>query len=402
MSVNPPEESLTSSCPVASVLHADTGGVADAPARSAGASVALPGQDSDNCIGKEKYQKPSTSSLTPSRKKIRHKMMMGIEWMIRKHGIERVGVLTLSFGVPGSGKGSFETWALRQQAKEWDFVQNRWHSFCTNVVAKRYPDWVCAFELHRDRVWHLHVPVATKEDIRTGTNIEVLSNYSLPYWMRRGKHLRNEALAAEWKSLRVICCKYRFGRVELLPVKKSAEAVANYLGDYLTKTYILIPPGQRRRLVRFSKCINQAILNKFSIHSLGQLIYRTRLKMAASMLYFNDYGDFADYFGARWNYYLRDIIASIPIPMRFAKGQFESGVAAKLLNDFAENPLPYLDEASRKKLTAVQSALLQKFTDLAFDETTDGRWPEADNLDVGPVTDADLHDDFFEKLKNPF
>ena len=82
------------------------------------------------------------------------------------------------------------------------------------------------------RVWHLHVVVATKEDIRTGTDVETLSNYKLPYWLRRGKHLRNEALATEWKALRETACKYRFGRVELLPIKKTKEAFARYLGKY--------------------------------------------------------------------------------------------------------------------------------------------------------------------------
>ena len=33
---------------------------------------------------------------------------------------------------------------------------------------------------------------------------------------------------------------------------------------------------------------------QFSVWSLGNLIYRTRLKMAAEMLHFQDYGDFAD------------------------------------------------------------------------------------------------------------
>src|SRR5579883_1367063 len=185
----------------------DAGAIVDVegPGAERGAAApasGLPCQYSDNCIEKEKYTPPSRVALTPNQKKTRHKMIMAVEWMVKKHGIERVGLLTLSFGVPGSGKGSYETWALRQQAKEWDFVQKRWHSFSTNIVAKRYEDWVCVFEMHRDRVWHLHVVVATKEDIRTGTNIEVLTNYKLPYWMRRGKNLRNEALAAEWKALR--------------------------------------------------------------------------------------------------------------------------------------------------------------------------------------------------------
>ena len=46
------------------------------------------------------------------------------------------------------------------------------------------------------------------------------------------------------------------------------------------------------------------------------------------MLHFQEYGDFADYFGSRWHYYLGEIIASIPVPLVFGKGQFQSGVAA--------------------------------------------------------------------------
>ena len=34
------------------------------------------------------------------------------------------------------------------------------------------------------------------------------------------------------------------------------------------------------------------------------LIQRTRLKLAASMLHFQEWADFADYFGSRWHYYL--------------------------------------------------------------------------------------------------
>ena len=106
----------------------------------------------------------------------------------------------------------------------------------------------------------------------------------------------------------------------------------------------------------------------FSIWSLGNLIYRTRLKMAAEILHFQNYGDFADYFGPRWNYYIGDIIAAVPIPMKFKNGDFERGIAAKILNDYAENPLPYLDEESKKALAAVHRALLRKFTELAFGE----------------------------------
>jgi hypothetical protein len=251
------------------------------------------------------------------------------------------------------------------------------------------------------------VVVATKEDIRTGTDVETLSNYKLPYWMRRGKHLRNEALAVEWKALRETACKYHFGRVELLPIKKTKEAFSRYLGKYLTKTFNLVPPGRRNRLIRFSHGVGRHFSMRFSIVGLGNLIYRTRLKLAASMLRLDDYGDFADYFGGRWNYYLRDIIACIPVPLIFGKGLFEAGLAAKWLNLFVDNPLPFLDAETKKQMATVQRDLWSKFLDLAFDTPgpTSPRKPRpqpADNLDVGPVTEADLHDDLFRPSWVPF
>jgi hypothetical protein len=348
-------ESQTSSPPVVGETHAHTEG---SGAERGGAAPAsdLPCQYSDNCIGNGIGRFQSVP-LSPYRKKSLHRLEMAIEWMAQKHGIERVGLLTLSFGVPGSGRGSLETFLLREQAKDLEFVQARWHSFCSNVVMKRYQDWICILEPHKDGVWHIHVVVATKEDIRTGTDVETLSNYRLPYWLRRGKHLRNEALAAEWKALRETACKYRFGRVELLPIKKTKEAFARYLGKYLTKTFHLIPPGRRHRLIRYSRGIGRHFAMRFSINSLGNLLYRTRLRMAAAMLDFRDYGLFADCFGPRWNYYLRDIIASIPIPLRFGKGEFESGMAAKRLALYVADPLAFLEAESKQKVAAASRML---------------------------------------------
>ena len=53
--------------------------------------------------------------------------------------------------------------------------------------------------------------------------------------------------------------------------------------------------------------------------------------MAAGMLHFREYADFADYFGSRWHYYLGDIIAGIPMPFVFAPDYFQTGIAAKVL-----------------------------------------------------------------------
>jgi len=293
--------------------------------------------------------------------------------MVREYGLNFVGLLTLTFGVPGTGKGSRETWELRQQAKELDFVQKRWHSLNTHVIAKRYPAWACALETQEDGVWHFHVVVVTKFDNRTGTDVATLTNYKLPWGIRRRKQYRNAALGAEWQTLRELCCKYRFGRVELVPIRTSGEAVARYLASYLTKTWKGLKASRKSRLVRFSRNISKQFTLVCSVWNLGNLIHRTRLKMAARMLNFTDYGDYADYFGPRWHYFIGEIIAGIPIPFKFGKGDFENGVAVKILNEYAENPYPYLDEKGKKQLDAVDAELLAKFTDLAFDDAAEMR-----------------------------
>ncbi len=73
------------------------------------------------------------------------------------------------------------------------------------------------------------------------------------------------------------------------------------------------------------------------------------------MLHFEEYGDFADYFGRRWHFYLSDIIASIPVPWRFAKGDFESGLAAKVLRGFAEDLFAVLSKEEKAQMTAAHS-----------------------------------------------
>ena len=58
-------------------------------------------------------------------------------------------------------------------------------------------------------------------------------------------------------------------------------------------------------------------------------------------------------------------------------------------------------------MMAAHSDLLRKFTELAFDEAAEARWQEsrpaeADNMDVGPVTETDLQSDLMEASGDPF
>jgi hypothetical protein len=52
-----------------------------------------------------------------------------------------------------------------------------------------------------------------------------------------------------------------------------------------------------------------------------------------------------------------------------------------LLNEFAADPYPYLDEAGKKKMKMAYSDLLRKFTHMAFDESAEMRWQESERME---------------------
>jgi hypothetical protein len=66
-------------------------------------------------------------------------------------------------------------------------------------------------------------------------------------------------------------------------------------------------------------------------------------------------------------------IASIPIPQVFGKGDFETGIAAGLLAEYAKDPLPYFDPESKKKMTAADRMMWLKFEEPAFDAPAGSR-----------------------------
>ena len=51
------------------------------------------------------------------------------------------------------------------------------------------------------------------------------------------------------------------------------------------------------------------------------------------------------------------VVAGCPVPLVFGEGRFESGVAAKVLREFAQDPFSYLDEAGEKSILDVFSGL---------------------------------------------
>ena len=93
------------------------------------------------------------------------------------------------------------------------------------------------------------------------------------------------------------------------------------------------------------------------------------------------------------------------MPFVFAPDYFQTGIAAKVLRLYVEEPLPYLDDAMKKKMATVQSDLLGKFTDIAFDESAQVWWQEsqrgrAENISARSEVETNLQNDLSGSARN--
>ena len=91
------------------------------------------------------------------------------------------------------------------------------------------------------------------------------------------------------------------------------------------------------------------------------------------MLHFREYGDFADYFGSRWHYYLGEIIAAIPMPFVF-EGEFENGVAT-VMREFAKNRFRSWMRGEKENGRGAVG-FVAEIHGIGFDESAEMRWQE--------------------------
>ena len=137
-------------------------------------------------------------------------------YFIEKHGIERIGFLTLTF------------LAMIVDPKE---AQAMFNSLATGVLRPMFGDYVRVIEPHRKKrrgAIHYHLLVACPCDIRTGFDFDAIR--------RRDYRSASPGLRSIWARLRNRLPGYGFGRSELLPIKSTAEGAARYVGKYLGKS----------------------------------------------------------------------------------------------------------------------------------------------------------------------
>lgn len=163
---------------------------------------------SSNCIGNAVSRRLHRRRL--QRAKTAVAIRNNVLGIVERFGIERVGVLTLTFAD-----------GLRDASE----AQRRFRSFRTNLLMPRYGGYLRVFERTRRGAIHYHVLLPTSVDIRTG--------YHRPEPGGIRKTAASPALRAEWALLRESAPRYGFGRISFEPILESPDALAAYLAKTL-------------------------------------------------------------------------------------------------------------------------------------------------------------------------
>lgn len=231
-----------------------------------------------------------TSLLSPYHKRAAQTLFLNVQRLITKEApdVNHVGFLTLTF--PDNVTDHKEAY-------------RRFRSFNTNYLSKHpaFGEWVHVKERQKRGAWHYHLIIVLSGDIRSGINWEELS---------RGVYRSaNPYLKALWKDLRENLHKYGLGRPELLPIRSNEEAMARYIGKYISKHM-----GQREeddkgvRLVNYSRNWVKNSVN-FAWNTKNAQEWRRKLEKFAKTLGCTELYQLSEKLGPGWVHkYLDDII----------------------------------------------------------------------------------------------
>lgn len=242
---------------------------------------------------------PSSESfkdLSTQQRKTAFILRESVSALADRYGVNHLGFLTLTF---------------RDHVLDHKEASRRLNSLLSNVIKKRYREYVGVMERQRSRRIHYHLLIVLNQDIRSGVDFKSLArgNYSSA----------SPGLRIEWRFWRETAPKYGFGRTELLPVKSNIEAMAKYVGKYIAKHVTeRLPEDKGARLVRYSRGARVGT-TRFQFNSQGASEWRRKVATFAEIVQTNnpheviaDISDLSRFIGPRWAYHYGDFIRSLP------------------------------------------------------------------------------------------
>ncbi len=193
---------------------------------------------------------------------------VNLDGLIKRVGIERVGFLTLTFP---------RIVADRSEASGY------FNRLATGVLRPQKLEFVAVPERQDNSGFHFHLATAFPYDIRTGFDFAAATNAAtvkrehyyrggtyLPSaggfgWDKRGSYRQfkhwerlyfesaNQRLREWWHYFRPVATRYGFGICQTLPILSNAQALARYVGAYVTSASVTrLECDKGMRAVRYS------------------------------------------------------------------------------------------------------------------------------------------------------
>jgi hypothetical protein len=227
-----------------------------------------------------------------------HCVRENIERFVRDISVNNIGFLTLTFP---------DNLLDPKQAYQ------RFKSFNANFLGKSelFGQWICVKERQTRGAWHYHLLIDCKADIKTGFNWDKFDrkDYTeIPPYLRQ-----------IWRVLRDMLPRYGFGRHELTPVRKNAQAISHYMAKYLYKGFINKRPEDKHIKLYTSSRKQVTSVPKFSWLTDNSRQWRKNVKLLANfVLRSDDYYSLQDYYGKNWAFHLREEIIDLHKIMRLS------------------------------------------------------------------------------------
>ena len=269
------------------------------PAAQRPAVSALPCQESHNCTGVG----ADTFKVRGSDLRVSHALITNVRELCDIAGVNRVGFLTLTTPDVCS------YW----ERDGWGEAQGRFHSFMSHGYRDIFKGgrYVVVLEPQHRGAVHWHMVVECPADIRSGVNFEE--------FMRGDYGTAPASLRGLWGQLRERLQAYGMGRHELLPVRSERDAIAEYVGKYISKSITQekaqgLIGGKSRparcRRVRYSRGSWRAATANFAWAQAGRK-WRQAVAYVSAELGLHSTEDWTARFGQRWCWVLGDMILSI-------------------------------------------------------------------------------------------
>ena len=214
------------------------------------------------------------------------------------YGLDNCGFLTLTFA---------------DNVKDHKEASRRFNSMNSNFLSSFYGEWIWARERQKRGAWHYHLVIECKGDVRTGFDWDEYLAWISDREQGKRRRLRtgNPFLRSLWDLNNRAVPSFGFGRVELLPIRSTADAVACYVGKYISKQIGQRPEEDKGvRLVSHSAGF-VAGTPKMSWNTDGAKQWRRNLALfAIHACCCDSYEDFLKKAPRRWAYKYREDIMS--------------------------------------------------------------------------------------------